>query len=386
METLAAVETEKTSKRKARKRERGEGGLVKKPGSKNWYLLYYDLNGKQHSESSGTRSKEEAQKMLTNRLEAVRTGNQPLGEVRRLRYEDIRDGLIGDYKAAGKITEENGVMAVSGHRHFFKQLDDFFTNMPVIAITTDVLREFVSKRMKEGISGPTVNRNLALLRRMFKLAQREGKLQNVPYFPMQKESAPREGFVERPDCEKLRAAMPERLHPALTFAYETGCRIGAMKQIIWAWMQLDKSEVHLPAGVIKNRKPLALPLSPELVGMLKKLFHTDGPVFDTTNFRKEWNKACVKLGLGKQTGKKWFQYEGLIPHDFRRSAVRNLVNAGVDQSTAMKITGHKTVSVFQRYNIISTEQLHEAAKKVADYNASLMQVAANSGTSSSVTR
>ena len=269
---------------------------MKKPGSRFWYLLYYDLNAKQHSESSGTRSKEEAQKMLTNRLEAVRTGNQPLGEVRRLRYEDIRDGLIADYRAAGKVTEQNGVMAVSGHRHFFKQLDDFFANMPVIAITTDVLREFVSKRMKEGVSGPTCNRNLALLRRMFKLAQREGKIQNVPYFPMQKESAPREGFVERPDFEKLRAAMPERLHPALTFAYETGCRAGAIKQIIWPWVHLDKAEIHLPAGVVKNRKPLALPLSPELVGMLKKLFQTaDGPVFDTTNFEGNGIKRVLNL-------------------------------------------------------------------------------------------
>ncbi len=214
---------------------------------------------------------------------------------------------------------------------------------------------------------------------MLKLSQREGRIQNVPYFPMQRESEPREGFVERPDFEKLRNTLPETLHAVVTFMYETGCRTGTAKQIIWPWIQLNKAEVHLPAGVIKNRKPLALPLSPELVAMLKRMFRKDGPVFDTTNFRKEWNRACVKVGFGKQTGKKWFQYEGLIPHDFRRSAVRNLINAGVDQSTAMRITGHRTVSVFQRYNIISTAQLHEASKKVADYNASLMQVAVSGG-------
>ena len=163
-----------------------------------------------------------------------------------------------------------------------------------------------------------------------------------------------------------------------------------MEQIVWSWVHLDKAEVHLPAGVVKNRKPLALPLSAELVTMLKKLFRTTGPVFNTTNFRKEWERACVQVGLGKRekridkNGKPWYHYQGLIPHDFRRSAVRNLINAGVDQATAMKITGHRTVSVFQRYNIISTEQLHEAAKKVADYNASLMQVAANSSNGNSV--
>src|SRR5438552_18161004 len=100
--------------------------------------------------------------------------------------------------------------------------------------------------------------------------------------------------------------------------------------------------------------------------MLKKLFRKDGLVFDTTNFRREWIKACVKLSLGKKTGEEWHQYEGLIPHDLRRSAARNLIQAGVDQSTAMRITGHRTVAVFQRYNIVSTAQLHAAIAKVSD--------------------
>jgi integrase len=90
-----------------------------------------------------------------------------------------------------------------------------------------------------------------------------------------------------------------------------------------------RQERNAPApGVVKNRKSLILPLSKELTGMLKKLFRKEGPVFDTTSFRREWIRACVKLGLGKKTGEEWHQYEGLIPHDFRRSAARNLIQAG----------------------------------------------------------
>src|ERR1700693_4857134 len=59
-------------------------------------------------------------------------------------------------------------------------------------------------------------------------------------------------------------------------------------------------------------------------------------------------------GLGEKTGEAWYQYRGLVPHDFRRSAVRNLVNSGVDTATAMKITGHRTLHIFMRDNIIST--------------------------------
>ena len=153
-------------------------------------MLYYDLNGKQHSESSGTRNKSDAQKMLTNRLETVRTGNQPLGEVRRLRYEDLKSLVVADYKASGKLTEVDGETLVAGRMGFFKPLDEFFAKMPVIAITADKLKEFVAKRMEKVAAGPTCNRNLALLRGMFKLAEREGKISHTPYFPMQKESEP----------------------------------------------------------------------------------------------------------------------------------------------------------------------------------------------------
>jgi integrase len=190
---------------------------------------------------------------------------------------------------------------------------------------------------------------------------------------MERESEPREGFVERRDFERLRRTMPAHVHPALTFCYENGCRTGAMKKILWPWVDFRKREVSLPAGIIKNRKPLIVPLSVELAAMLKKEFQTNGPVFDLKNFRREWFKACVKIGLGEKTGPEWYQYKGLTPHDFRRSAVRNLTNAGVDQATAMRISGHRTLSVFLRYNIVSTEQLHAAMAKVSDNNAKTVQ-------------
>src|SRR6266478_561181 len=72
----------------------------------------------------------------------------------------------------------------------------------------------------------------------------------------------------------------------------------------------------------------------------------------------------IVYGLGEKTGDAWYQYKGLVPHDFRRSAIRNLVSAGVDTATAMKITGHRTLHIFMRYNIVSTDQLREAMEKV----------------------
>ena len=98
--------------------------------------------------------------------------------------------------------------------------------------------------------------------------------------------------------------------------------------------------------------------------MLRKMFLKEGPVFDATNLRKEWAEACDKLGLGRRD--QW-RYLGLQIHDLRRSAVRNLVRAGVREDVAMSISGHKTREVFSRYNITDTADIREALIKVGEY-------------------
>jgi integrase len=97
---------------------------------------------------------------------------------------------------------------------------------------------------------------------------------------------------------------------------------------------------------------------------LKKTFRKDGFVFDATNWKREWFKACVAVGEGEMYGDAWYQYRGLTPHDFRRSAIRNMMQAGVSQAEAMSISGHKTVAVFNRYNIVDPARKRAAMDKV----------------------
>jgi integrase len=223
--------------RRKQQRNRGEGGLERI--GRIWYYTFYDLKGKQIRRSSKSPLKSVAIEELRKTKEELAKGIDPTAG-RKLKYAGLRSILIADYLSSGKATIDGEEVLISGRRGLLKHLDDFFGGMNVRNITTDLLREFKAQRMGEGgVIGPTVNRNLAMLRRMFRLAQREGKVSTIPYFPMEQESEPRDGFLERPEFEKLRAEMPENLHPSLLLAYEVGCRTGAIKKVVWSWVNLD---------------------------------------------------------------------------------------------------------------------------------------------------
>jgi integrase len=117
----------------------------------------------------------------------------------------------------------------------------------------------------------------------------------------------------------------------------------------------------------KNDEARTIPLPDVLVQMLKKTPTKAGGVFNDTNLRKAWQKACVAAGLGTLTeveGKAAPRYTGLIIHDLRRSAIKNLMKAGVNEKVAMKISGHKTRDVFDRYHIVDTEDVVNAMRRV----------------------
>jgi integrase len=197
----------------------------------------------------------------------------------------------------------------------------------------------------------------------------------VPLFPAKlAEKNVRKGFFERDEFIKHRDALPQHLKPVTTFAYWTGCRKGEILGLTWSHVDLRQRVVRLEPGETKNDESRMIPLAGELLEMLRMqkdirdekwagcqwvFFRSGKKIVD---FRGAWEKACEAADLINSEGKPTKLF-----HDLRRTGVRNLIRAGVPERVAMAISGHKTRSVFDRYNIVSERDLHEAARRLSNY-------------------
>ena len=258
--------------------------------------------------------------------------------------------------------------------------------MKATSITTDVLRSYIAHRRKS-VAGPTVRRELNILRAMLNLALKSKKISHhaMPWFPMPDDSLPAGQYITPEQFQKIRGFLPDgskrestnggpksgtNLQPFFTFLYATGCRLGAAESIMWKNVNADCTVVEIPAGNTKNKQPLKLPLVGALVEPiakeLRKMFRDElrpvRPVFDSTNYRPEWAKASAKAGVGTWDGKKRTR-TGVRIHDCRASAAINLLASAVDEGLVLKIGGWKTRAMLDRYNVADPTRLAAAMKK-----------------------
>lgn len=250
-------------------------------------------------------------------------------------------------------------------------LRGFFGQDKATEITSDRVTQYVTYRQEEKASSGTINGELATLSRMFKLAMIAGKAATKPYISKLALSNTRKGFFEREQFEAVLRHLPAEIRPVAVTAYVTGWRVHdeiLTRQrhhldLAHNWLRLEPNET-------KNGEGRNFPLTPMLRAALEEqaqktralelangvivpwLFHRSGKVI--TSFRTAWKKACKAAGV-----------PGKIPHDFRRTAVRNLERAGASRSDAMAMIGHKSQSIYSRYAISNEKSLKEAAVKLA---------------------
>jgi integrase len=273
-----------------------------------------------------------------------------------------------DYKINGRRSPDRVEDAVA-------HLDNFFGQRRALDITSDQISAYVAMRKEEGASNATINREQAALKRMFRLGERAGKVAQRPHIAMLEEDNVRQGFFEESEFRAVLAQLADDLQPVFETVFVTGWRIRSeLLTRQRRHVDLQAGWLRLEPGETKNRKGRMFPLMPTLRVAIERqiarteeverttgqiipwLFHRAGKPIKS--FRRAWLTACKKAGILR------------VPHDFRRTAVRNLERAGVPRATAMAMVGHKTESIYGRYAIVDETMLNEGAEKLERFYAS----------------
>jgi len=298
-------------------------------------------------------------RLLRRREGDIALGKLPGIYFDKVFFDELVEAFLADYRVNGKKSLARA-MRSAGH------LKRFFEGARVVQITSPGIQYYTEQRLEEGAANATINRELAALKRMFNLGaqQTPPKVDRVPHIPMLKENNVREGFFEQAEYEALRDALPCYLKGFVTFAYKTGWRFSEIAGRTWSLVDLDALVVRLQAGMTKNDDARTIVLDDELAAIFRELrtkarLRKCRYVFPSHNgrgrirdIRGAWAVACKKAKIEKR-----------LFHDFRRTAVRNMVRSGIPEGVAMQITGHKTRAIFERYNIVSESDLKDAARK-----------------------
>ena len=298
-----------------------------------------------------------------NRRTALRPGLTP--SVPRLTFcAAVRD-VLDDYR----INRKRSLVDVE--RHVRLHLAPFFRGRRMAAITTTDIRGYVIRRQDEGARNATINRELSVLKRAFMLAIAAGALPSRPHIALLREDNVRRGFFERDEFGAVCRRLPPDLADLVTFLHSTGWRWRSeAAQLRWTNVAFDVGEVRLDPGTTKTGEGRVFPFTAELRALLERrravtrerereLGHALAHVFTRANgdptrsFNKAWATACRAAGV-----------PGRVLHDFRRTAVRNLVRAGVPERVAMQLVGWKSRQMLDRYHIVNASDLLDAARKL----------------------
>ncbi len=372
---------------------RGDGRVFQR-GSAWWISYYAPKDGKSverrepamvedHGVPRPARTKTEALRLLKKRRDEIgahRVGARQFKgpEQERIDFTDLLAAMEKDYQT-------RRLASLPQLRSHLVHVRVFFDGYKALAVDADEVRRFIADRRKDGAAEASIQRELEAIRRAFSLAAEDRKLTFTPVIPTLNigETNARQGFVAGADFEALVSHLGEYrgrgkdkhyvpdadLQDFARWAFWTGMRKGEIGKLTWEAFDRESWTITLPAPAAKTRKARMLALEGPLREIIERritarrldvplIFHRAGERM--LEFRKAWATATKRAGL-----------TGVLFHDLRRSAIRNMVRAGVDPAVAMKISGHRTRAVFDRYSILNDADLRDAMTKTNEYVSAL---------------
>ncbi len=332
----------------------GQGSLFLR--GEIYHMQWYE-NGKARQQSTKETDRRKALAKLNEKLKEAERKASSGGA--KLLVKDLLQELLAEYARLGRRSLYDTKIRVEG------KLMAFFGGMRAIAVGEPEINRFIDVHRAE-LSNATINRYLSALRTAYSIAKRQGVIEHSPHIPILKEDNVRQGFISHDQYETLRKALPDHLRAVFVVGYHTGARRGELLRIRIADVDFANREIKIPGRSTKNSKPKTIPIYGDMAAALE---------MQIAWVRKNWPRCpWLFVWRGKRllslTQKAWRSatkaagVPGLIFHDLRRSAIRNMEQAGIPRSVAMAISGHKREDVYRRYDIVNDRDIQAAAQRL----------------------
>jgi len=347
---------------------RGDGRVFMR--GRTWWVQFY-VDGKQQRESAKTADPETAEKYLRRRLREVHAHEFVSRHNQRRTIAELMDALKVDFTLRAIDSQQN----LSN----IKIARAGFGTVRATSLTAEQVDRYIEERLRKGAANASINRVTQLLKQAYALSG----LPAPRIRKLDERGNVRQGFFSESEIRRVIQNLPADLQDFTLFGWVSGMRKSEIASL--AWEDVDGDVIRLRAENAKNGEARMIPLVGELAELIERrrnarqvkvdgmpmltslIFHravtksvSEGvrkkragePVGD---FRKVWAEACKKAGVRR------------LFHDLRRSACRNMLAAGVPQTIAMKISGHKTDSMFKRYAVSDEADLRTALERTQQY-------------------
>lgn len=327
-----------------------ETGIYRRPDSRFWWIATTLPNGKRLRQSAGTENREDAEALLAKlTLEAYRERHFGFKPERSWQEAVVR------YLAVKAM-----LRSFSDVKRICRMLDPYLGNLTLNQINGDVIWSVVEGELKKGNKPATVNRYLALVRSLLRMARDEWQwIDSTPKIRLLPGEVERDRWLTREEADRLILACPPHLAAVVKFALATGCRAREITGLEWGRVDLTRQTAWI--NETKNGTPRGVPLNCDAVAVLERVvgkhprysFTYRGQPIGGQISNTAWQNAVAEAGL------KDFRF-----HDLRHTWASWHRQAGTSCDELKDLGGWKSRHMVDRYAKFATENMAVAAARI----------------------
>jgi len=315
------------------------------------YYIDYFVDGRRQKKSTGTKNRKEAERCLQSRLGDIVQGKFKLEDRKPAPYFEEFSHVYLDWAKQNKKSWERDVYSL-------KELIPVFGGLRLAAIHPFKVEQYKIDRKKK-VKPATVNREVALLKRILNIAVEWGKLKDNPIRNVKALKEPRgiDRFLSEEECSRLVKACQEPFRSIVITALNTGMRKSEILNLRWKYVNLKQRLIIVTDT--KNGDNRFLPMNQTMLQMLSSMPRINEYVFVQQNGRpyswinRAWRNAKARAGI-----------ENCRFHDLRHTYASHLAMKGVDLMTLRELMGHKSMNMIQRYAHLSADHKRQAVEQL----------------------